>query len=73
MNTYQEWHAFVEGFGEVFCFWRARHGLEGELLKALLHEHHYYVFGRVIGFVCLVIFGVGIVKLLRGKRGTSEQ
>lgn len=67
MNTCEEWHAFVEGFNEVFCFWKERHELEGELLEALHREHHYYTFGRVVGFVCLVLFGVGIVKLLRRK------
>jgi len=65
MNTSEEWHAFCEGFAEVFCFWRERHQLEGELLKALHREHHYYTFGRVLGFACLVLFGVGILKLLR--------
>ena len=64
MNTYQEWHAFCEGFAEVFCFWEERHELEGQLLQDVLDEHHYYVWGRCVGFVCLVLFGVGIVKLI---------
>ena len=67
MNDYQEWHAFVEGFSETFCFWRARHELSGELLKDLKREHHYYVFGRVVGFILLVVLGLVVVKILRKK------
>ena len=67
MNTYQEWHAFVEGFSESFCFWKPRHEPSEELQADLEHEHHYYMFGRVLGFVALALFGVWIVKLLRRK------
>ena len=69
MNDPKEWHAFVEGFSEVFCFWRERHELEGELLEDPKSEHHYYVFGRTIGFVCLVLFGVGVYKLVKHGKG----
>lgn len=69
LNDYREWHAFVEGFCETFCFWRAKHKLSGELLKDLKGEHHYYVFGRVVGFILLVGFGLIIVKVLRRKHG----
>ena len=67
MNTYQEWHAFVTGVSESFCFWKERYEPSKELLEALRSEHHYYVFGRVIGFIGLALFGVWIIKLLRKR------
>ena len=67
MNTYQEWHAFVEGFCETFCFWRANYEPSKELLKHLKSEHHYYVFGRVVGFISVVGLALLVVKILRKK------
>lgn len=72
MNTYQEFHAFVEGFSESFCFWRANVDPSEELLNDIKNEHHYYVFGRVVGFIGLVMFGVGIVKILRSVAGRAK-
>ncbi|MCJ7634429.1 hypothetical protein MUP77_18810 [Candidatus Bathyarchaeota archaeon] len=68
LDTYQEWHAFVEGFSETFCFWRARYEPSPELLEDLRAEHHYYSFGRVVGFIALLGFGVLITKILARKR-----
>ena len=68
MNHPDEWHAFVEGFNETFCFWKERILIEGELLESLHCEHHYYTTGRVLGFVCLCLFGVGIYKLIRRRK-----
>jgi len=62
MNTHEEWHAFVEGFCETFCPWRARYEPSDELIEALKSEHHYYVFGRVVGFALLVLFGLFVVR-----------
>jgi len=67
LDTHQEWHALVEGFCETFCFWRANYEPSKELLKDLKSEHHYYAFGRVLGFISLVGFGLLIVGILRGK------
>ena len=67
LSTHQEWHAFVEGFCETFCFWKARHDPSKELLKDLKGEHHYYAFGRVLGFISVVGFVTLVVKLLRKK------
>jgi hypothetical protein len=69
MDTHQEWHAFVEGFSESFCFWRQHIEPSEELLNDIKNEHHYYTFGRVLGFICLVIFGVGLIKILRKHSG----
>ena len=54
-DTYQEWHAFIEGLFEVICPWPARHGLTGQLLKDLRGDHHYYVFGRAMGVIAWLI------------------
>ena len=60
LDCYQEWHAFVEGFSEVLCPWPAKYKLSGKLLDDLRNEHHYYMFGRVLGIlgwltICCVI------------------
>ena len=73
MNDYKEWHAFVEGFSETFCFWRPRHKLSGELLKDLKGEHHYYVFGRVVGFIGLVGLGLIVIKLYQKRKYQRER
>ena len=67
MNTPAEWHAFVEGFCETFCFWRANYEPSKELLKDLKGEHHYYAFGRVVGFISVVGLALLVVKILRRK------
>lgn len=72
LDTHQEWHAMVEGFSESFCFWRAHHEPSPELLKELQAEHHYYAVGRVVGFILLVVFGLLVIRILRGKRKNRE-
>lgn len=61
MNTYQEWHAFVEGLCEVVCPWKARYEPSEELLNDLKREHHYYQAGRAVG----VFVWVGIIALIK--------
>jgi len=65
LDTHQEWHALVEGFAESFCFWKPRHKLTGELLKDLQGEHHYYMTGRVVGFIALIATGVITAKIIK--------
>lgn len=67
LNDWREWHALVEGFCETFCFWRANYEPSKELLEDLKSEHHYYVFGRVLGFISLVGLGLLAIRILRGK------
>jgi len=67
MNTHQEWHAWWEGLCESFCFWRANYEPSKELLEDLRSEHHYYAFGRVVGFILLGVFATVIIKILRKK------
>jgi hypothetical protein len=61
IDTYQEWHAFVEGFCEVLCPWPSRYQLSQELLKELRAEHHYYAFGRALGVIAWLI----IAKIIK--------
>lgn len=65
MNTYQEWHAFTEGVSESFCFWKPRQKISDELREELESEHHYYTFGRVVGFIGLVLFGIAMLVLIK--------
>jgi hypothetical protein len=55
LDTYQEWHALVEGFSEVLCPWPARHKLSRKLSNDLRGDHHYYAFGRVLGVIVWII------------------
>jgi hypothetical protein len=55
LDSYQEWHALVEGLCEVLCPWPPRHKLSRKLLNDLRGDHHYYVFGRVLGVIAWFI------------------
>jgi hypothetical protein len=55
LDTYQEWHALVEGFCEVLCPWPARHKLSRKLSNDLRGDHHYYAFGRALGVIAWII------------------
>jgi hypothetical protein len=55
MDTYGEWHAFVNGFCEVLCPWPPRRLISEELQQQIASEYHYYVFGRVIGVIAWLI------------------
>jgi hypothetical protein len=71
MNTYGEWHAFVEGFCEVLCPWPPRVRLRAPspvrddkgdpLLQEIKDEYHYYAFGRAMGVIAWLIIAT-IVK-----------
>ena len=66
MNTWEEWHAFVEGISDGFCLWQSRHDLVDRLLKDLEGEHHYYAFGRSVGFAGIIILISGMVVWIAG-------
>jgi hypothetical protein len=61
LDTYQEWHAFVEGLCEVLCPWPARYESSEELISDLKGDHHYYMFGRAIGVIAWLIIAT-IIK-----------
>lgn len=64
MNDYQEWHAFWEGIAEGFCPWESRFEPTEELRKDIEGEHHYYVFGMIIGFAALIFSIAGAVRII---------
>jgi hypothetical protein len=64
LNTPEEWHALVVGFFEVLCPWPARTWLSGGGLDQLLKEYHYYMTGRGLGFVALLLLLSGIAKFV---------
>lgn len=64
LSTPEEWHAFIEGFCDVFFPFVMRYHPSKDLREAIECEHHYYNFGRVVGFIALVWFAIGIYKVL---------
>lgn len=65
LNTHQEWHAFVIGFFEVLCPWPSRYHLTMAPMDDLLKEFHYYMAGRGLGFVTLLLILIGFAKLAK--------
>jgi len=61
LNKPGEVHALVEGLCEVLCPWPARYRPSSKLLESLKKEHHYYVFGRVMGVIAWIL----IAKLVQ--------
>ena len=71
MDTYQEWHAFVEGFAEGFTLFTFPHFAPSQqCLKDIKDEHHYFVAGRAFGFggflVLLTVLIVWIIGAIHG-------
>ena len=66
LNTHQEWHALVEGFGDGFCPWDNRYEPTDELKADIRKEHHYYTAGSAIGFVTLIFSIAGAVRVVLG-------
>lgn len=64
MNDYQEVHAFVEGIAEGFCPWISRFEPSSELQKDIESEHHYYVFGMIIGFAGFIFAIAGALRIV---------
>ena len=62
LDTVAEWHALVQGFSEVLCPWPPRYEvLSQKLAKEINDEHHYYMFGRVLG----VLAWLAIAKIIQ--------
>ena len=64
LDTYQEWHAVVEGFCDGFCLCRAKYKPTHKLAWDIRKEHHYYNPGRAIGFACFVRFIVAMIEVI---------
>lgn len=63
IDTYEEWHALVEGFCEVLCPWPAKYQPIDKLLMELKEEHHYYMWGRALGILAWLTIGC-IIKVV---------
>ena len=62
LNSYEEWHALVQGFCEVICPWPPLHRtMSVERACELDEENHYYKAGRALGVLGLV----GLAKLIQ--------
>ena len=65
LDTIEEWHALVQGFGETFCPWEPRRPfLSDGLATEIRDNHHYYTAGRALGFASLILFSVLAVALI---------
>lgn len=65
MITTDELHAFVIGAAETFCPWKPRHPMSMEENNPLKGEYHYYLAGRGVGFIALLIVLLILVKLIK--------
>ena len=63
--TPDELHAFVIGAAETFCPWRPRHPMSLEYPSPLKGEYHYYLVGRGIGFIALLLILIALCKLIK--------
>ena len=63
--TGDELHAFVIGFFEVLCPWEARYIPFNIPPSPVKGEEHYYLAGRGIGFIALLLILTGLAKLFK--------
>jgi len=66
MVTPDELHAFLIGFFEVLCPWKAEYKENLPPPRCLKGEYHYYLAGRALGFPILLLILIGIAKLVQG-------
>jgi len=65
LNDHREWHAFVDGFGIVFCpFLLLVKGIRRDLIKEIKGELHYFLFGAFLGVIAAVQFWIGVYKVV---------
>ena len=62
--TSNELHAFLIGFSETLCPWKARYACPMESSTIIETEFHYYLAGRGCGFISLLLILIGIAKLV---------
>ena len=65
LSTSQEWHSLLIGFFEALCPWPPQYHLAMEQKDELRGEYHYYMAGRGVGFVALLLILIGIAKLVQ--------
>lgn len=63
-STPAERHVFAIGFFETLCPWKARYNNADSCPDCLKDEYHYYLVGRVAGFIALlIVIGIFITLL----------
>jgi len=65
LSNPEEWHAFAIGFFEVLCPWRPRIPILLPSYQAVSGEYHYYLAGRGLGFIALLLILIGFAKLAK--------
>ena len=60
-----ERHAFIIGFSETLCPWKPRFPMLMERGHCLDQEYHYYLAGRALGFITLLLILLGTTKLVK--------
>lgn len=65
LSTHQEWHALVVGFFEILPPWKPRYNFVDRCQRSLKREYHYYLTGRGLGFVALLLILIGLTKLTK--------
>lgn len=64
-NTWAERHAFLIGLFEVLCPWPAARPICKKSEKEINGEFHYYLGGRALGFVALLLILIALAKLTK--------
>lgn len=65
LDTWAERHTFLIGFFEVLCPWPPQYHLTLEKKDELRSEYHYYMAGRALGFIALLLILTALVKLFK--------
>ena len=64
-STWKERHTFLIGFFEVLCPWPSHYHLTLEQKGDIRHEYHYYMAGRALGFIALLLILIVLAKLFK--------
>jgi len=64
MNTIDEFHSFVIGWGSGISFWCHRIPIPMEYKNPLVEEYHYYIAGYGFGIITLLLIVIGGLKCL---------
>ena len=64
MITPDELHAFVIGAAETLCPWKPHHPMPLNYPSPLEREYHYYLAGRALGFITLLLILIALCKLV---------
>jgi len=65
LSTPEEWHALVIGFFEVLCPWPAQYMVLPAETSPVTGEEHYYLAGRGLGFIALLLILTVFAKLAK--------